>query len=668
MKTLLKAIATCSRLAVGLALVMGMTGSPAWGVVGSGSLTVDHNTTLCPGAFGFDDFDSPNHWDVNQADLIHINISPGFSTCTTGNIGARCSSNTECNQTGNCTGQPGNKHCGNTGASCTSDTDCNVAGTCASALECSGDTTVFIKGKTGNACTPNGGTCTSTLGACDSNADCPNSDCSQCNGTNETGCDSDGGLCKFIDQVGTSGRTGSGAIDVCYTVRSNACATAQVAYCTSSTESNVQVSHNNTTIFMAADIRTVASGTDTDGDNDNDVPLNTSAQCSPQELKDCTNVVGSKCCGLTQGAYGSPNSVATATGGACGSPNCSATGLGFLPAAACQGCDAFAGDANAATIGNLGATSPANSVRILDLCTLITWLPASGAARGPLNGDNDYGTIPATDLTGSGSKGSGGGVLSGQTMAAGLNTFLSNCSPPFGGGSFSTAGFGGFVLPAADTLVCTTRAGEDKVLGTGDDISQAFSYPACVAGKTVADVITCANDQLNSGTNTCNCSAADLNNALSNINVEFDQCGVVIACPPTQTTAGIFATNAPAPTSGRCGSAAGDAAAVAMVRSGADSVCVGSNHGTYVSCVTKQARQAATGGALRQVCKAKVTTCAALSTVGTDRVTCCRTDSRGVTRCSVKSNAALCVPPLNGSACVGSKASCCDACSSGGCN
>ena len=119
---------------------------------------------------------------------------------------------------------------------------------------------------------------------------------------------------------------------------------------------------------------------------------------------------------------------------------------------------------------------------------------------------------------------------------------VSVCTPPFGAsGTFTASGFGGFTLPSAGTLLCTKRSGPDKVLGTGDDICQAFSYPNCVAGLTVSQVHDCANDHLANGTNSCGCSASELTAALNNINVEFDQCGNVIACPGSQTGSGTFA-------------------------------------------------------------------------------------------------------------------------------
>jgi hypothetical protein len=694
MKSIAKVIARCTPLFAGFAAAVLVLTPQARATVGAGTLTVDHDTTACPGAFGFNDFDSPNHWDVHQGDVIHINLSPGFMICTSGtNLNQSCSSDAGCSTSkpnvcgsGNCTGPSGGKTCTNTGAtctsntecankcsstslanagaSCTSDADCNIQGTCASALECSGDTTVEIKGKDGNGCT--------------SDADCT------------LGCDTGDGLCKTVQVINTSGRTGNGAIDVCYTVRSDACSTAQVAYCNNqcgqnnnaSCESNVQLSHNNTVTFVAADLRTVGdagtgTGLDGDGDNDNDVPLNTVGQCA-QELvpPDCTNQVGSLCCGLTQGAYGAPNSIATKTpSGSCSSPNCSATGLGFLPAASCLGCDAFTqtNEINATTIGN----ESTNSVTIADLCTLNNWLPAGGTPKALTSGDHDYPPIPSSDRTsgGTASKGSGGGALSGQTMGAELNTFLSSCSTPWGGGSFTTSGFGGFTLPGAGTLVCTKRAGNDNVVGTADDICQAFSYPSCVAGKTVDQVVACANECLASGSNpcsnSCGCSAGDLTNALNNINYEFDGCGNVIDCGSI-TTAGLFACVDP-PHSASCGSQPGDAAAVATVRSDADGTCAGAaNHGAYISCVSHFANAAASGPSpfLPKVCKGQVLKCAAQSTSGTDRVTCCRTSSKGVTKCSIKSSADRCTAPLGGSACVGTHASCCDACdtTNGGCS
>jgi hypothetical protein len=60
--------------------------------------------------------------------------------------------------------------------------------------------------------------------------------------------------------------------------------------------------------------------------------------------------------------------------------------------------------------------------------------------------------------------------------------------------------------------------------------------------------------------------------------------------------------------------------------------------------------------------------CAARSTCGkAGFVTCCRTNKKGVTKCSIKHDAAKCKAPKGGSAHVGTHASCCDACTSPTC-
>ena len=125
-----------------------------------------------------------------------------------------------------------------------------------------------------------------------------------------------------------------------------------------------------------------------------------------------------------------------------------------------------------------------------------------------------------------GSKGQGGGTLAGQAMTCSLNSFLSGLP-----GGFTSCGFAGFTLPGAGTLLCTKRAGLDKMLGTGDDICETFSYPSCVAGQSVSAVLAAANQQLALGSNALGCTASQLSTALNNINVEFDQGGTVVTCP-----------------------------------------------------------------------------------------------------------------------------------------
>ncbi len=87
-------------------------------------------------------------------------------------------------------------------------------------------------------------------------------------------------------------------------------------------------------------------------------------------------------------------------------------------------------------------------------------------------------------------------------------------------------------------------------------------------------------------------------------------------------------------------------------------------HGAYVSCAAQQANSVLAN----KSCAGFVKKCASRSTCGKPGfVTCCRTNSKGVTRCSVKSGPAKCVAPRGGSRCVGQFASCCDACTASGC-
>ena len=91
-----------------------------------------------------------------------------------------------------------------------------------------------------------------------------------------------------------------------------------------------------------------------------------------------------------------------------------------------------------------------------------------------------------------------------------------------------------------------------------------------------------------------------------------------------------------------------------------------SNHGQYVKCISHQASADAT---LPRSCHGAVVKCAAKSTCGKlGFVTCCRTNSAGVTKCATKSSTAACTPPKNGTSCVGKHPSCCDACTASGCS
>ncbi len=277
-----------------------------WGQTGSGTLTVDNHTTACLGASGFVDFDSPKFWDVLRGKIVHMNISPGYNICTAGDpskTNNKCTLYTDCNSTtgqcqvksNNCSGNPKTgsitggictssaecptvKQCSggspnNANGNCSTDADCNFTnGACTSSLECSGDTNVYIKGKTGNACTMD----------------------SDCVAPGETGCNIGTGLCEFTDTVSTSGRTGNGAIHVCYTTGANNCSEAQVRYCDNPGPFFANVNHPPATqTFSPAFLRSVDSS---------DVPIEIPEKCAG--VPNCTNQPGSLCCTLTQGAYG----------------------------------------------------------------------------------------------------------------------------------------------------------------------------------------------------------------------------------------------------------------------------------------------------------------------------------------------------------------------------
>jgi len=117
----------------------------------------------------------------------------------------------------------------------------------------------------------------------------------------------------------------------------------------------------------------------------------------------------------------------------------------------------------------------------------------------------------------------------------------------------------------------------------------------------------------------------------------------------------------------QCDPAGADAADVAAARAAveANCDCAGArNHGAFVSCAAHTAKATLAN----RSCQGVVVSCAANSTCGKPGfVTCCRTTATGTTSCSIKSSASHCVPPAGGSACVGNFASCCDACTAGGC-
>jgi len=117
-----------------------------------------------------------------------------------------------------------------------------------------------------------------------------------------------------------------------------------------------------------------------------------------------------------------------------------------------------------------------------------------------------------------------------------------------------------------------------------------------------------------------------------------------------------------------CGDDPGDQAAVAMAQAAVETACpcaTATSRSEYIAC----ARSVLTAqSGLRPECRQSLARCAARSVCGRPgAVTCCRTRASGVTRCAVKKDASRCTVPLGGSACVGVRTSCCDACVAGAC-
>lgn len=124
-----------------------------------------------------------------------------------------------------------------------------------------------------------------------------------------------------------------------------------------------------------------------------------------------------------------------------------------------------------------------------------------------------------------------------------------------------------------------------------------------------------------------------------------------------------------------------DPGAVAATRAAADAQCElegngctsATNHGQYVACVAQKTNAAVLAGTLPKECKGAVKKCAAKSTCGkAGFVTCCRhkpkSDGTIATKCTIKRDAAHCLPPKGGTACPGTHASCCDACPGDSCS
>jgi len=89
----------------------------------------------------------------------------------------------------------------------------------------------------------------------------------------------------------------------------------------------------------------------------------------------------------------------------------------------------------------------------------------------------------------------------------------------------------------------------------------------------------------------------------------------------------------------------------------------------YLKCVGGALKSAVRAKTLTHECAAAVRKCAAKSTCGnSSAVTCCETNAKGTTKCSIKHDAAACKGPHGGTACSGTKpGSCCDACTTSGC-
>jgi hypothetical protein len=129
------------------------------------------------------------------------------------------------------------------------------------------------------------------------------------------------------------------------------------------------------------------------------------------------------------------------------------------------------------------------------------------------------------------------------------------------------------------------------------------------------------------------------------------------------------------------GAACSNPGAVATTRADADAACElegrgctsAPNHGQYVACVAQKTNAAVIAGTLPKECKGAVKKCAAKSTCGKPGfVTCCRhkpkSDGTTATKCTIKRDAAHCLPPKGGSACPGTHASCCDDCLTDSCS
>jgi hypothetical protein len=264
--------------------------------------------------------------------------------------------------------------------------------------------------------------------------------------------------------------------------------------------------------------------------------LNLSHVCSGEERRD------EFFCTLTQGCLGAADSICNCTTAGC-NPAFADDQLhrGYLSAAPGDAC--FPQTAGAGS----------KSVTIANQCALIVELPTSGTG-GALN--NSGGALPATfkcnatksgnnwsvsavapgtvqldrsfsatDKNLGGTGGQGGGILTGHKLTA----LFGECLTQQGAFAVQAQSLGNLTLPSTSgEQVCATRAGEDKVTGTGDDVCECFAVPDCVLGLTALQVIDCANEHLGTGANSCGCSLSALGTAMGVINRAFDNCGKLV--------------------------------------------------------------------------------------------------------------------------------------------
>src|SRR6188508_1904808 len=117
-----------------------------------------------------------------------------------------------------------------------------------------------------------------------------------------------------------------------------------------------------------------------------------------------------------------------------------------------------------------------------------------------------------------------------------------------------------------------------------------------------------------------------------------------------------------------CGDDPGDAAALAATRADIEASCpcdAAASHRDPVRCAFDVIRTHIGDDTLPAGCVKTARRCASQSTCGRDgAVTCCRVADSGRVRCAIKRDPSRCRAPR----CVGTHASCCDACGPAGCN